>query len=242
MAAGKRAQRMQQKRSDALAAAAQLFLSQGYNTTRLEQIAKAIDISTASLLRAYPDKEAILHALISRLVAVQFATVRNILGDNAEPMLVYAVKSALQLKICELSEAQRDMYVTAYTLPSTSEFIYHATSSELEHIFSRFMPDAQPSDFYELEIAAGSMMRGYMFKKCDIYFPVERKYRLFLDCCLKIFEVPEKERKDIIGRVLAMDIDTMAKRIGEETARAGLYSLDAEYLDSAVHGLAPSHT
>lgn len=213
MAAGKRAQRMEQKRQDALKAAVALFLQQGYHATKLEQIARAIDSSTASLLRAYADKEAILHALMTELVELQFETVRTMLREDAEPILVYAVKSALQLTLCEQHEAQRDIYVTAYTLPTTSDFIYHANTAELAQIVFEYMPELLPSDIFELEIAAGSMMRGYMSRRCDLYFPVERKCQLFLDCCMKIFEIPPQKREEVIAAVLGMDIDAMAKRI-----------------------------
>jgi len=235
MAQETRAQRMDKKRADALREAVKLFLTQGYHQTTLEQIAKAINSSTASLLRAYPDKEAILYALVSHMLGAQFANTRSLLGENADPLLVYAVETALQMNICELSEPLRDLYVTAYTLPTTSEYIYHNTSKELMGIFSQYLTEATESDFYELEIASGSVMRGYMAKECDIYFPIERKFSLFLSACCKIYDVPKEKYQPVIDAVLAMDIKTMAMRIVEDTVRLSESGFSPEVLAAVVN-------
>ena len=69
--------------------------------------------------------------------------------------MLYAAETSLQVCIAETSEALRDLYVTAYSLPSTSEFIYRSTAMKLEKIFAEYLPDAVSKDFYELDIAIG---------------------------------------------------------------------------------------
>lgn len=229
---GKQHQRMEVTRAHALREAVSLFLMQGYNDTTLDQIAERIDRSKAALLRAYPDKEAILYALVTHMFGSQFDTARKLLGGDADPLLVYGVETALQLHICELSEPLRDLYVTAYTLPSTSEYIYKNTSKELHRIFADYRPNATESDFYELEIASGSVMRGYMTKKCDMYFPMERKLRLFLESCFKIYDVPAEKREAVIRQVLAMDIAAMAKNIIAQTVKLAEAGFGAEVLSA----------
>lgn len=219
MAGGKRYIRMEEMRAKALHQAVNLFLAQGYNETTLDQIAAGLDRTKAALLRAYPDKESILLALVVHMFGSQFDNVRGLLGEKADPLLVYGVETALQLHICELSEPLRDVYVSAYTLPRTSEYIYQHTAKELAQIFAEYLPDAVESDFYELEIASGSIMRGYMVRKCDMYFTMERKLRLFLSCSLKVYDVPVGERERVISQVLAMDIEAMARRIVEQTVK-----------------------
>ena len=157
---------------------------------------------------------------------------RGILGEKADPLLIYGVETALPLHICELSESLRDVYVTAYTLPSTSEYIYQSTAKELHRIFGSYLPDAAESDFYELEIASGSVMRGYMTRKCDMYFPMERKLHLFLESCFSIYKVPEEEQKAVIGQILAMDIQSMAKQIIAQTVAQAEAGFGAEVLSA----------
>ena len=36
-------------------------------------------------------------------------------------------------------------------------------------IFGSYLPGAQEKDFYELDIASGSITRGFMAKHCDMY-------------------------------------------------------------------------
>ena len=55
-------------------------------------------------------------------------------GDD--PVLTYAVETALQFHIAELTEPLRELYVMAYTLPSTSDFLYHNTARRLQAIFT----------------------------------------------------------------------------------------------------------
>ena len=180
MKQGKRYQRMEQTRAQVLRYAVELFLEQGYQETTLDQIAQRIDRTKGAVLRAYPDKESILYALVTHMFRVQFSTARSLLGEKTDPLLVYCVETAMQLHICELGEPLRDLYTSAYTLPTTSDFIYRSTAQELRLIFGKYLPDAAQSDFYELDLVSGGVMRGLMARKCDMYFTIEKKITLFL--------------------------------------------------------------
>lgn len=73
------------------------------------------------------------------------------------------------------------------------------------------MPDAEDKDFYEMDIASGSIMRGFMARKCDMYFTVQKKIERFLECCLKLYDVPKEKRASLIEAVLAFDLHSVAK-------------------------------
>ena len=102
--------------------------------------------------------------------------------------MLYAVGTAIQLHIAELTEPLRKLYVTAYTLPSTSAYLYRSTAKRLEGIFGDDLPDAEAKDFYEMEIASTGMMRSFVAVPCDMYFTVERKIARFLECALKLYK------------------------------------------------------
>lgn len=230
MKQGKRYQRMEQTRAQVLRYAVALFLEQGYQETTLDQIAQRIDRTKGAVLRAYPDKESILYALVTHMFRVQFSTARSLLGEKADPLLVYCVETAMQLHICELGEPLRDLYTSAYTLPTTSDFIYRSTAQELRLIFGKYLPDAAESDFYELDLVSGGVMRGLMARKCDMYFTIEKKITLFLQCALKIYDVPAQERETVIPQVLAMDLAAMARSTVENTVRLAQAGFDMETL------------
>lgn len=234
MKQGKRYQRMEQTRAQVLRYAVELFLEQGYQETTLDQIAERIDRTKGAVLRAYPDKESILYALVTHMFRVQFSTARSLLGEKADPLLVYCVETAMQLHICELGEPLRDLYTSAYTLPTTSDFIYRSTAQELRLIFGKYLPDAAQSDFYELDLVSGGVMRGLMARKCDMYFTIEKKITLFLRCALKIYDVPAQERETVIPQVLAMDLAAMARSTVENTVRLAQAGFDMETLRASA--------
>ena len=234
MKQGKRYQRMEQTRAQVLRYAVELFLEQGYQETTLDQIAERIDRTKGAVLRAYPDKESILYALVTHMFRVQFSTARSLLGEKADPLLVYCVETAMQLHICELGEPLRDLYTSAYTLPTTSDFIYRSTAQELRLIFGKYLPDAAESDFYELDLVSGGVMRGLMARKCDMYFTIEKKITLFLRCALKIYDVPAQERETVIPQVLAMDLAAMARSTVENTVRLAQAGFDMETLRASA--------
>ena len=234
MKQGKRYQRMEQTRAQVLRYAVELFLEQGYQETTLDQIAQRIDRTKGAVLRAYPDKESILYALVTHMFRVQFSTARSLLGEKADPLLVYCVETAMQLHICELGEPLRDLYTSAYTLPTTSDFIYRSTARELRLIFGKYLPDAAESDFYELDLVSGGVMRGLMARKCDMYFTIEKKITLCLQCALKIYDVPAQEREAVIPQVLAMDLAAMARSTVENTVRLAQAGFDMETLRASA--------
>ena len=109
--------------------------------------------------------------------------------------------------------------MTAYSLPTTSEFIYQNTAKELEQFFAPYNPGSSSRDFYELEIASAGIMRGFMAKPCDVYFTMDAKISRFLDCSLKLYDVPKEKRAAVTAAVLQMDLHTMALGIIQKTVQ-----------------------
>ena len=185
-----------------LRAAVKLFLEKGYEGTTTAEIARAAGMTPSSFFRAFPSKEALLLELDKRMFSGQFALAEQHSAAQ-DPVLLYAVETAIQLHIAELTEPLRELYVTAYTLPSISAYLYRSTAKRLEGIFGDDLPDAEAKDFYEMEIASTGMMRSFVAVPCDMYFTVERKIARFLECALKLCNVPPERRRGrrTIGRV-----------------------------------------
>ena len=177
-----------------LRAAVKLFLEKGYEGTTTAEIARAAGMTPSSFFRAFPSKEALLLELDKRMFSGQFALAEQHSAAQ-DPVLLYAVETAIQLHIAELTEPLRELYVTAYTLSSTSAYLYRSTAKRLEGIFGDYLPDAEAKDFYEMEIASAGMMRSFMAVPCDVYFTVERKIARFLECALKLYNVPPERRR-----------------------------------------------
>ena len=201
-----------------LRAAVALFLEKGYTRTTTGEIAKAAGIGQSSFFHVFPSKEALLLELVKRMFSGQFALAGQHSGEQ-DPVLLYAVETALQLHIAELTEPLRELYVMAYSLPSIAAYLYKSTTKRLQTIFGPYLPEAQPKDFYEMEIASASIMRGFMSVSCDVYFTMEAKISRFLDCSLKLYDVPKEKRAAITATVLQMDLHTMALGIIQKTVQ-----------------------
>lgn len=165
------------------------------------------------MFAAFENKEALLLDLVKVMFQNQFSSAEKEDGTINDPVFLYCVETAVQIYITELSEPLRELYVMAYTLPSTSEYIYEATAKRLEIIFAKTMQQAQPKDFYEMEVASAGVMRAFMAKPCDLYFTVERKISRFLQCSLTLYSVPKPQQQMLIDMVLKMDLTTTAQAI-----------------------------
>ena len=190
-----------------------LFLEQGYKSTSISQIVDEAGVARGSYLNLFPTKDKILLELTETMFGGQFGMARSIADTKLPPVYAYAVETAIQLTLTELNENLREIYIEAYSLPDTSEYIYLHTTAELKQIFGANFPDYSDSDFYEMEIGTAGLMRNYMARKCDIHFPLERKLSRFLTAAMRVYRVPEDELEQTVRFVERLDIRSIAERV-----------------------------
>ena len=186
-----------------------LFLEQGYKNTSVSQIVDEAGVARGSYLNLFPTKDRIL----LELTETMFGVARSIADSKLPPVYAYAVETAIQLTLTELNENLREIYIEAYSLPDTSEYIYLHTTAELKQIFGENFPDDTESDFYEMEIGTAGLMRSYMARKCDIHFPLERKLSRFLTAAMRVYLVPEEEQEKVIAFIQSLDIKAIATEV-----------------------------
>lgn len=199
-------------RDKVLYAAATLFWEKGYEKTAIVDIAARAGVNRGSVLFAIKSKENLLRTLISYVLESTFSSSASLVGETGDPVLSYAVESALQLYMAESREEVREMAAVAYTLPTTSDLIYRKTAKRLMELFKPYNPHWEERDFYEREIASGSIMRGYMARPCDLYFTMERKMRVFLETTLAIYHVPEEKAGEAMQFLSGFDFEDIAER------------------------------
>lgn len=204
-----------------------LFLEKGYEGTTAKEVADMAGIVSGSPFFQFGNKEGVLLDLVKQMFDGQFATAGMLAGEGADPLLLYALETALQLHIAEMSDPLRELYVTAYTLPRTSAYIYENMIDKIEAIFSPYLTGLEKNDFYELEIAAAGVMRGFMARHCDLYFTIERKVMRCLSCCFKLYEVPREAYMPALQQALAVDLASVARMVVDKTVRAAEESVEA---------------
>ena len=190
-----------------------LLLNQGYKNTTITQITREANVTRGSFQNLFPTKDAVLLELVESMFNGQFNMARSIVVGDCPPVYIYAVETAIQLALTELNENLREIYIEAYTLPATLEYIHQHTTAELARIFGANLPGCTQSDFYEMEVGTAGLMRGYMAKKCDMYFPLEHKLSCFLTEAMRVYKVPEAEQAEVLAFVAGLDIKSVADQV-----------------------------
>ena len=193
-----------------------LFLEQGYKETSITQITENAGVTRGSFQNLFRTKDAVLLELVETMFSGQFSAAKSITGQQLPPVYAYAVETAIQLTLTELNERLREIYLEAYSLPDTAEYIHLHTTAELKQIFGGSFPGYSDSDFYEMEIGTAGLMRGYMARKCDIHFPLDRKLSRFLTAAMRVYRVPEEEQRQALAFIRSLDIRAIAAEVMEK--------------------------
>ena len=202
-----------------LSSSAKVFLEKGYAKASSKMVAELLGVSNGSPFFHYGNKEGVLLELVRQRFAGQFRSAEQLIGPDADPLLLYAAETAMQMHLAELSEPLRELYVTAYTLPSTSRFIYESMLPKLAAIFGGFLSDTSEQNLRGLELASAGVTRSFMAEPCSEQFPMERKLRQYLTCCFKLYDVPPERYDPVIRQTIQMDLIPIAEQIIDRTVR-----------------------
>ena len=175
-----------------LRAAVALFLEKGYTRTTTGEIAKAAGIGQSSFFHVFPSKEALLLELVKRMFSGQFALAGQHSGEQ-DPVLLYAVETALQLHIAELTEPLRELYVMAYPLPSIAAYLQKAqrtAASYFSDLIRRSKCSPRTSTRWR---SSGSIMRA---SSVPAFISRWRPLLPLFDCSLKLYDVPKGEKRN----------------------------------------------
>ena len=204
----------EESRKLVLRASAGLFIQKGYTATTLREISAASDVNMGSLVHIYEHKDKILLDLVSHSLEAQYSAAEKLLQGNAkEALLLWAAEAVLRLHIAESNEQMRELLLAAYSNPEIAIIVHQHAAAKHAGAFCQFCPQYETKDFFELEIAAGSIVRGYMAIPCDMYFTMERKVRRFLETSCLIYRVPEDRIQRIIQFVTAIDFSQAAQSV-----------------------------
>lgn len=196
-----------------LSASVRLFLQQGYHATTISQILKEAQVPISNFQTIFHTKDGILGELIDVMFENQFGAATGIIGNDLPSVYAYAVETSIQLVLTEQNENLRDIYVEAYSVPETSEYIYQHTAVELQKIFGDYLPECSLGDFYDMEIGTAGIMRGYMGKKCGMHFSLEKKLECFLRLALRSYMVPQEEQEKILAYIRGLDVSAIANEM-----------------------------
>ena len=197
-----------------LLAAADLFLEKGFTNATTREIAGKANVNVTAMNRCFGSKAGILEGLVGYVLESQFSTTREMMpGMTEDNILFYAAETTLQLYMAETSENIRDVYISAYSLPKTSELLRSAVAIKLADIFKECLPSLKAEDFYLREVASGGVMRAFMALPCGVWLTMEQKVASFLECAFKIYDVPTEKIAEAIEFVSKIDYETAVRKM-----------------------------
>ncbi|MBO5270201.1 MAG: TetR/AcrR family transcriptional regulator [Clostridia bacterium] len=212
MASARHRRNYDEMKKKVIRTAAQMFLEDGYQSTTIRGIAERSGVEKHSILYVFGEKEAILCELVQLVLEAQFDRVSELMEYKTDDkILFYAVETVLQLYMAESSEHIREMYTVSYSMPNSSKIVYNTITEKLEKIFEEHLPNLEARDFYEFEIAAAGIMRNFITVPCDLFFPMERKVRKFLQTTFRMYRLPEEKIEEAIAFVSKLDFEMIAK-------------------------------
>ena len=196
-----------------LSSCVRLFILKGYRETTLADVMAEADVSSSSFRNIFGTKDGVLSELVDVMFENQFEMAGAVPGNTSSPAMLYAVETAIQLTITEQNENLREIYLEAYNCSDIAERIHRKTATAIAKIFRPYLPEYTESDFYEMEIGTAGIMNGYMARRCDIYFTLERKLDRFLHMSLGAYQVPKPEQDAIVSQICKLDICRIADSV-----------------------------
>ncbi len=196
-----------------LTAATALFIQKGFEKTTLMDIAKLSGVSKRVIIYEMNSKEEILVNLVTKFldgVTQASDSVSKKLTDDK--VLIFIANEILQIYMAEMNEVMRNLYLSAYSMPKTSEEVLRRRAEMLLKEFGDMFPSFELKDFYELEIASMGIMRAYMSVPCDMYFTLESKTDRLLSTMLKIYDLDKGKIQEVKDFMKKIDFEALAKK------------------------------
>ena len=203
--------------SKILTAATVLFVQKGYEKTTLMDISKLSGVPKAKILYEMNNKEGILGLLVAKFldgVAEASDAVSKKLTDDK--LMIFMANEVLQIYMAEMNEDMRNLYLSAYSMPKTSEEVLRRRAELYYKEFGEDFPDLELKDFYELEIASMGIMRAYMSVPCSMYFTLEAKTDRLISTMLKIYDIDDERIEGTKEFMKKIDFEAVSEKAIED--------------------------
>ena len=195
-----------------LTAATALFIQNGFERTKIIDIAKMSGVHKSKILYEMNSKEEILCLLVTKFLdGVTAASDRVSKELTDDKVLIFIANEVLQLYMAEMNEDMRNLYLSGYSMPKTSEEVLKLRTKMMYGAFSGIFSDFTELDFYKTEIASMGIMRAYMTVVCDMNFTIEEKAERLITMLLRLYKADEEKVNEAISFIEKIDFETVAK-------------------------------
>ena len=196
-----------------LKGATKLFLEQGFSKTTHRQIAEESGIGLGTITYHYKLKEDMLHVLVEELMDFHLDIIEDSAKKSDDPLFAYALEIAVQIALCETDNKAYDLYYSAYSHPATFDYIKDWAAKKNYHLLKGKLSDWTEDDFRRVENVTCGIELAAFTSPTDRYFTLNNKISLFIDSMLKIYDIEESSRKEVVDKIISLDCETIAKEM-----------------------------
>ena len=191
---------------------AKLFIEEGYSKTSFTRIARELNISLGNITFYFPTKEHLLAVLCNELCAFQRELMEREAGEGFSTLLSYCLELTSMAAICEEDAVAGDFFHAIYTSPLSLDIIRDNDTEKTKAVFGAYRPDWSEGKWVEAEnLVSGIEYATIMTRESRT--PLHLQIEGGLDAILTLYGVPEAQRRQKIGKVLAMDYRALGRRI-----------------------------
>lgn len=199
-----------------LTAATALFIQNGFERTKITDIAKLSGVPKSKILYVMNSKEEILGFLVTKFLdgvtSASDAVSKKLTDDK---VLILIANEVLQIYMAEMNEDMRNLYLSGYSMPKTSEEVLKRRTDMMYDSFSETFKNFTWNDFYETEIASMGIMRAYMTVPCDEAFTIEAKEKRLVSMLLRIYKAEDETVNKALEFIGKIDFEAVAKHAVE---------------------------
>lgn len=210
--------------------AANRFLNDGFTKTTVASMGKALHMSTGNMTFYFATKEHMLAELVKMLIKYQWG---RMIAETGEGSSVIAVCLELLTiaSACEQDEVAKDFFISAYTSPLCLEIIRKNDMERSKQVYKEYCLDWTDERFAEAETLVSGIEYGIL-QLTESSAPLELRISGALELILTIYNVPCKERKRLIEKVLSMNYKALGiqvlenfRKFVDETTEQALHDL-----------------
>lgn len=200
-------------RLEIIETATRLFLERGYTNVTVSAISSDLGISKGNFTFHFPTKEHVLAELTKQLIVFQWEMLRLEMVDGYSPQAAYLLEITSLASSCYESEVARDLYVSAYTSPMSLRLIRNSDTEKAQRIFKEYNPKWTEVDFRLAENLVSGVEYSMFTTEREQGIPLDKKIAYSLDAILRLYNVPEDERREMLHKVLSVDYRTLGMRL-----------------------------
>lgn len=196
-------------------AATDLFFEKGFSKTTATAICARAKIGTGNLTFYFPTKEHILDVLVRMMCDFQWQVMEEVTDEGKSSLLAYCLELATMVAISEENKQMRDFYISAYSMPMTLETIRENDVIKMKQVFGSYCEGWTDEKYIESEaIVSGIEYATLMTTEHSA--PLSLRIEGALNSIMLLFGVPEETRKMKVAKVLAMDYQSIGRKLFAE--------------------------